>query len=186
MEDTISAIVFIIIFSIFYVPFVWWLYTINKKLGEKNPWLALFPILQFYSIIKASWKSLWWILWSILIALWIYILIWIISLIIYSFILLGWPNSSWINLWLLDFLVNNLVIWIIIMSLLYILLIALINTWYIIVLHWISKRTKRWFWTTLWLFYIPFIMFPIVAYKLKDQSILLNLKDLEKEETIEL
>lgn len=36
--------------------------------------------------------------------------------------------------------------------------------------HAISKRTWRWAWTTVWLIFIPFIMFPVVGYKLKANS----------------
>ncbi len=36
--------------------------------------------------------------------------------------------------------------------------------------HAISKRCWRWGWTTVWLTFIPFIMFPIVWYKLKPQE----------------
>ncbi len=42
----------------------------------------------------------------------------------------------------------------------------------------ISIRTWRWAWTTLWLIFIPYIMYPIVGYKLKETSI-------NKEESIE-
>lgn len=34
-------------------------------------------------------------------------------------------------------------------------------------LHWVSKNTGRWCWTTAGLFFIPFIMFPVVASKYK-------------------
>lgn len=37
-------------------------------------------------------------------------------------------------------------------------------------LHWISKRTWRWAWTTLWFIFVPFIMFPVVWSKLEDKS----------------
>jgi hypothetical protein len=186
MDDLFSSLLLLIVFAVFYVPFVWWLYTINKKLGEKNPWLAFFPILQFYSIIKASWKSLWWILWTILISLWISIVLAVILFVIYSIFFMQLMYGWWMQI--LDLFAEHIILSSILLILIYVLIIWLINTWYIIILHWISKRTNRWFWTTLWLFYIPFIMFPIIAYKLKDQSDLLKSNDLEKEkqETIEL
>lgn len=34
------------------------------------------------------------------------------------------------------------------------------------VLHNISKATWRWAWTTVWLIFVPFIMLPIIGYKL--------------------
>lgn len=37
-------------------------------------------------------------------------------------------------------------------------------------LHAISVRTWRWVWTTIWLFFIPFIMLPIIWVKMKDKS----------------
>lgn len=184
MEDGISALIWLIFFWIFYIPFVWWLYTINKKLGEKNPWLSFFPILQYYSIVKASWKSLWWILWSILIALWVYIIIALIIGLIFVLVF-AWNADFMI---LLEYFSNNIILSVIYIIILYILVITLINTWYIIILQALSKRTNRWAWTTLWLYLVPFIMFPVVAYKLKDQSVTLSTEDTErkKQKNIEL
>lgn len=54
---------------------------------------------------------------------------------------------------------------------------------YIIFLHWISKRTWRWWWTTTGLFFVPFIMFPVVWYKLK--PINNNGEETDKKETEE-
>jgi len=34
----------------------------------------------------------------------------------------------------------------------------------------ISKRTWRWGWTTLWFIFVPYIMYPVVGYKLKEKS----------------
>ena len=36
--------------------------------------------------------------------------------------------------------------------------------------HWISQRCWRWAWSTLWLVLVPFIMFPIIGYKLEENS----------------
>lgn len=176
MDNFLGSIIILIIFSIFYIPFVWWLYTINKKLGEKNPWLSFFPILQYYSIIKAAWKSLWWLLWIPLIWLWVYIII-----IIIWWILVALSYYSWDVDYFIDLFYNKTSTFIILAFILYFFLILSLNTGYIIVLHWISKRTNRWLWTTIWFFFIPYIMFPVVAYKLKDQSTLSNSNDLEKE-----
>jgi len=97
----------------------WWLYMINKKLWEEYPWLAWIPVINIYSYVKASWKSLWWILWIII----------------------------WFMLFVIPWLVMV-----------------------IMLLHWISKRTWRWAWTTLWFIFVPFIMFPVVWSKLEDKS----------------
>jgi len=34
----------------------------------------------------------------------------------------------------------------------------------------ISKRTKRWSWSTIWLLFIPAIMLPVIGYKLEEQN----------------
>jgi len=103
----------------------WGLWKINKKLWEPHAWISWIPLLNIYSVVRASWYPNIWILWLIL---------WTISIII-PFI--------WIFIFL--FLVIK-------------------------VLHWISKRCGKWAWTTLWLLFIPFIMFPVLAYNCKPQK----------------
>lgn len=37
-------------------------------------------------------------------------------------------------------------------------------------LHAISIRTGRWVWTTIWFIFIPFIMYPVVGYKMEENK----------------
>ncbi|MCP4523934.1 MAG: hypothetical protein GY828_06995 [Candidatus Gracilibacteria bacterium] len=170
MDDLIASIIILVTFSIFYIPFVWGLYTINKKLGEKHLWLSFFPILQMYSIIRASGKSLWWILWSILIALGIYLVLFGLGFLIISMYFLGGSDALYFFENIFQYFSDKILLGITLLLLFYFFIISLLNTGYIIILHGISKRTNRGFWTTMGLFYIPFIMFPVVACKLKSKS----------------
>lgn len=88
-------------------------------------------------------------------------------------------------------LASNIILSVWLILFLYLIAYTLMSIWFIIVLHWISKRTNRWLWTTVWLFYIPYIMFPIVAYKLKTDTESINksesiLQDDKIEDKIEL
>jgi len=157
--QTISGLWTVInIFSIIsYILISWGLYQISKKLLVKYAWLSFIPILNFYNIIKCAWKSLWWILWIILIwILWMFI--WWIVFWIITYLIMSWVIKIWILLSIIF-----LIIWYIIMYL-------LISIWYIIVLNAISKRTWRGGWTTLGFIFVPYIMYPVVWYKLKAKT----------------
>ncbi len=41
---------------------------------------------------------------------------------------------------------------------------------WVILVHSISKRTGYWVWATIWFIFVPFIMYPIVGYKMKDKT----------------
>ncbi len=89
-----------IINLVVYALTAWWLYNVNKKLGEPIPWLAWVPVLSIYSFVKAAWKSWIWILWIIL-----WLIFFIIPWLIIIFILCNeiskrtW-NWVWTTLWL--------------------------------------------------------------------------------------
>lgn len=163
MDNFLGSIIILVIFSIFYIPFVWWLYTINKKLGEKHPWLSFLPILQYYNFAQAANKSLlYYVVFPFLV---------IIITTSYIFYSLVTRSPSWSIIWTL----------------------TLISYLYFIIMwvklnHGISKRCERWVWSTLWLLFIPFIMFPIVAYKLKvdTKNTWSETLNKEKQDTIEL
>jgi len=139
----------------------YWIYLINKKLWEKNAWLSFIPLLQYYSIVKASGKSLWWLLWIILI--WF---AWVIAAIIIYIIFIIFINIViWTNI-----LMQNSNIIILSVILFFFLIVIWVNSWYIYILHCISKRIWKWKLVTLWLFLLPFIMFPIVWIKMDDKS----------------
>ena len=127
----------IIIQLIIHLLTAWWLWNINKKLWEPHAWVSWIPVINIYSIVRASGYPNIWILWLIL---------WTISIII--------PI-----IWLIIFLVL-----------------------YFTVLNWISKRTWNWVWTTIGLFFLPFIFFPLVWYKFNPKNTQLVEKEVKKEE----
>jgi len=59
MEDTLwlASIVMNILSLLFYISSAYWLFLINKKLGEKHAWLSFIPLLQIYNYFSASKKS---------------------------------------------------------------------------------------------------------------------------------
>ncbi len=81
-------------------------------------------------------------------------LAWIPVVNIYSYVKAAWKPNIWI-LWLLLAAIAMIIpiIWIIIFLFVY-----------ITIIHSISKRCGKWAWTTVGLFFIPFIMFPVLAY----------------------
>ncbi len=158
-----------IIHVIFFLLTAWWLYMINKKLWEEYPWLSWIPIVNIYSIVKSSGKSLWWILWITISFMW-FIILWIIWV-----ILIFSKYSHWVVVEQLTWpiFIFLFILWIIL---------------WLILLHSISKRTWRWGWTTVWLVFVPFIMFPIVGYKMVDKlwEVIKNETIKKVEEKIEL
>lgn len=110
----------------------WGLYLINKKLGEKHPWLAFIPLIQVWTYFTASQKSF--------LKYFVYPLIAIFVGLIASIF------TFWISMLLAT--VYFLYCW-------------------IVVLHGISKRTGRWAWSTVGLFFVSFIMLPVIGTKLQ-------------------
>lgn len=168
-----------IIWIITYLLSAWGLYMINKKLWNKYAWLSFIPLIQLISYKNAaglSWKKiLGWFFW-VLIGLWI--------LSVLSSFIFGITNAS-ISLWS-DTMFNNIEtnsnIWNDLLTkndvnntifnlISYIIsFLALILPYLIIkylISSGISKNTWRGGWSTLGLFFIPFIMLPIIWYKFK-------------------
>lgn len=92
---------FFIIQLAIYLLQSWWLYMINKKFKEPNPWISWIPMINLYSFVKAAWKPWIWVLWLIL-GLIIFIIPWLIISIIL------WHNISkrtwrwiWTTIWLI-------------------------------------------------------------------------------------
>lgn len=92
-----------------------------------------------WNINKKTWESYPWLAWIPVIQ-------------IYAFVKASWKDTIWI-LWLILWFLFFMIPWIVI---------------YIMLCNWISKRTNRWIWSTIWIIFIPWIMLPIIWYKLKD------------------
>jgi len=117
MEEAFwTASVIINILSILlYFWTAFWLYLINKKLGEKYAWLSFVPIIQFYNYFSASQKSflhyfvfpilaliVWIILsvftfWISIIAAYIYFIVMWVKL-LHAISIRTW-NGAWTTLW---------------------------------------------------------------------------------------
>ena len=95
-----------------------------------------------YNINKKLWEDYPWLAWIPVIQ-------------IYSFVKAAWKNWIWI-LWLILGLIAFVIPWIIILA---------------ILCNGIAKRTGRWFWSALWIFFFSSIMLPIIGYKLKEKWI---------------
>ncbi len=132
-------IIFNIIGLLFFISWAYWLYLINKKLWEKYAWLSFVPIIQFYNYFTASKKSP-------------------IKYLLIPFIIMLLSVTLWT---ILTWAVNN-VIWVLVMIASYIYFIVM----WVKLLHAISIRTWNWAWTTVWFFFVSFIMFPIVWLKM--------------------
>jgi len=171
-------IIFNILGLIAYFLWAWWLYMINKKLWNKYPWLAFIPLIQLFSYKYAaglSWKKLLgWFFWT---------LIWLLILSILVWFIFGITNAS-ISIWwnsMLNDINTNSHIWnweirsgvfdMIINLISYIISLLAIILPYLIIKYLISsgisKNTWRGGWSTFGLFFIPFIMLPVIWYKLK-------------------
>jgi len=112
-----ASVIINILSVIMYFWTAYWLYLINKKLGEKYAWLSFVPIAQFYNYFSASQKSflhyfvlpiIWLIVWFILwfftfwisiIAAYIYFIVMWIKL-LHAISLRTW-NGAWTTVWFL-------------------------------------------------------------------------------------
>ena len=57
----LSATIFILLIVSTYLFEAYAYYTIAKKLGETNPWLAFVPIANIYLLVKLAGKPTWWL-----------------------------------------------------------------------------------------------------------------------------
>lgn len=168
METWINTIFVIIKDAIFSLELIktiplflltaFWLYNINKKLWEKHSWLSWIPIINIYSYFKASWLSIW-----KAIKYYIIIIISILLIVlIYLIILFKMQSEILIILMMLSFFI---VIWVIIIIPL--MALSIINK---VFLYFIAKRLWKNTITTIWIIVIPFIMLPIIWYKLEKKN----------------
>jgi len=135
-----------------YLLISFWLFKINQKLWEKNAWISFIPLIQIYSLVKASWKPLIWILWIILLPFLSFLVIGFTIFIIISSMFSSWgfSNYIWIALWVSFILI-------------------IVSIWFqILILNGISKRTWNWWWTTALMFFFPYIMFPYIWITMLD------------------
>jgi hypothetical protein len=58
--ETAVGIIVLIVFVAFYVYFSYSQYLMAKKTGVSDPWMAWFPILNLYILIKTAGKPGWW------------------------------------------------------------------------------------------------------------------------------
>ncbi len=94
-----------------------------------------------YLINKKKWEPNPWIAWIPVIQ-------------IYAFVRAAWKD--WIRIiWLILWFMTLIIPWVII---------------YAILCYNIAQRTNRWLWSALWIFFISFIMLPIIWIKLEDKN----------------
>ena len=143
------------------ISFIWMgygLYVLAKKMNIKNAWMGWVPLLQFYTMTQVagvSFKKH--VLYPILIILAIAIL-----------------GGVIVVIWKVIFVP---IIWIASLIAYIYYLVRFIQ-----ILSATSKRTGRGGWTTAGLFFIPFIMYPVVASKFKG----LKEENKEEEKVVEL
>ncbi len=128
--------------------------------------LALYLLIWWglYKINKKLWEPHPW-------------LSWIPVLNIYSLVRASWKPNIWI-LWLVLWTISIIIpiLWLILFLVLY-----------FTVLNWISKRTWNWVWTTIWLFFLGFIFFPLVGHNFDPKTVKkVEEKNEDKKETVEL
>ena len=130
----------------------------NMPIDGEIMWLLawLWIIVNILILVGFLLKA-WW-LWNINKKLWEPHpwLAWIPVIQMYSFVKAAWKNWIWI-LWLIIGFIAFIIPWVIIVA---------------ILCNWIAKRTGRWFWSAVWVFFIPAIMLPIIWYKLKDKTVI--------------
>lgn len=143
------------IFTLLSFIWMWYgIYVLAKKMWVKHAWMWWVPLVQYYTLCKVA--GVWFFKHMVLPFL---ILVWIalVALII-AWLWFIW--SKW-GVWL-----NILLSWMIVgFSYLGAYIFSIVR--YFWILSPISKKTWRWGWTTAGLFFFPFIMFPVVAYKYK-------------------
>lgn len=162
-DDFISSIVWVIMiaYSVFlliqligYIFKAIGLFLINKKLGEKHAWVSFIPVVQIYNYFTVSKKS--------------FLAYFVLPIFVAFLCVIGWWMLAWMT-WNMFYLIVLYIVWF-----------AYFIIRWVQVLHWISIRTGRWKWTTVWLLLIPYIMFPIVGFKLK-KSLTEEVKDKAEE-----
>lgn len=142
------------------ISFIWvsyGLFILARKMNIKHAWIGIIPIAQYYTMTKTagvSFKK--YALYPILIIIAL-IIIWVIVVPLY------W-EKSWV---LLAIMIAFIVAYIYY-------LVRFIN-----ILSGISRKTWRGWWTTCGLFFVPFIMFPLVAHKFDIKKIEKNKKEVE-------
>ncbi len=139
---------------IFFLLTSWGIYMLAKKMNLKRAWMSWVPLLQYYPMAQAGGKGLMTHFVYPIIAMTVSIILLIMLGAIWGWIM--WESA---NNW--PFAATLMIVaWIIVFIAAIYMLIK-----YIQVLSGISKNTWRWGWTTAGLFFVGFIMFPVVGYK---------------------
>jgi len=167
--STMSAIdTWLNIFMLLSFIWMWYgLYVLAKKMNVKNAWMGWVPLLQYYTMTQVAWLDFKkYVLYPILIIIAIAVIWWIWTTVL---------MLSGLDTWIL--MVLWTITWIAYIAAYIYYLVRYIN-----ILSSTSKRTGRGGWTTFGLFFVPFIMYPVVAYKFKG----LKEESKKEEKTIEL
>lgn len=132
------------IFIIFIMLIMWYgIYSLSKKMWLKHSWLWWFPYLQYYTMVKISWLD--------------FVRDFLLPIVIYILALIAWALFSSLGgaLWMIwfAFSLGGFIYFI---------------YKYIRIFSKTSKRTWRGGWTTAGLFFVPFIMYPVIASKYKE------------------
>ncbi len=152
MENpTLIAIIIQLVFTLlFFLLTNFWLYKINKKWGEKHAWLSWIPLLNIYSFCTAWKKPLSYLLVPTILVLLSQI---IVPVIMFFFMtsLVSSPETA---------MIFSSVIWV--LSL--IIMIFVLIRWARATVA-ISQRTWHGQLMAVWMFFLPFIFYPIVGIK---------------------
>ena len=175
VENTLNLIdMWLNIFILLSFIWMWYgIYVLAKKMWVKHAWMWWVPLVQYYALCKIA--GVWFfkhiiapILWFIVAIVWW----WIISF----WLMWGWRY-------------DNLAKVLIVMWILYLIAYIFSIVRYVQILSPISKKTWRWGWTTAGLFFFPFIMFPVVAYKYKkwenSDELINTVKEVDEKEMID-
>ena len=127
---------------VFFLLVSWGIYMLAKKMDLKRAWMSWIPLLQYYPMAQAWGKN-------------------VLTHFVYPFL------AMIASFFVAGFLgVLGSIGWILGMVLVMVALIYMLVK-FVQVLSWISKNTGRGWWTTAGLFFLSFIMFPVVGYKYK-------------------
>ena len=154
MENIIVWIIYIIIF--FWMGFG--LYLLAKKMWIKHAWMGWIPLLNYYIMTQVAGVS--------------FLKYVVIPFVVYLLAIVLGTVSMWF--WWGNMFI--MIVWGILMLWGYIYMILK----YVQIFSATSKRTWRGGWTTAGLFFVPFIMYPVVALKYKKEEKSEKIKDENK------
>ncbi len=144
---------------VFFLLMSWGIYMLAKKMDLKRAWMSWVPLLQYYPMAQAWGKDV--------LTHFVYPFLGMIASFFAMWLFAMWGEIGWIIGWIVVFIA---VIYMLVK--------------FVQVLSGISKNTGRWGWTTAWLFFLSFIMFPVVWYKYKKWDVKVEETVSEKVEDI--